>query len=49
MLFTGDMSKNNFMMNFREERKKIKRSGGFENSANGRQIFDILPKPSALG
>lgn len=38
--------KNNFMMNFREE-KKMK--GGFKSCANRRQIFDMFPKPSASG
>lgn len=40
--------KNNFMMNFlKGEEKKCR--GSFKSSVNGRQIFDMLPKPSALG
>lgn len=38
--------KNNFMMNFKGGKKC---RGGFKSSVNGRQIFDMLPKPSALG
>lgn len=51
MLFTGYFCKNNFMMNFRGEGKKCSRregGGGFKSSVNGRQIFDMLPKPSAF-
>lgn len=46
MMFTGYFEKNNFMMNFRGEKKVAE---GFKSSVNRRQIFDMLPEPSALG